>query len=384
MLALSFLPLLLCSTPAHAEQHGLVVRLDTGGVTLAGPATVVLTPAGGVPTRLEVKDDGTAPDVTTGDGMWSGSVWLDGDEFAISVEVGGKTLDGGSVSWNAGDAARDLNIGVKGDSVVVEAGISGGGSGGAGVGNEAPPLGSSAPSAGTPSTGSPSMGPGGAPSGGPMGAPPMGASTSSSSDGTLYIGFGLGVLVLVGVAWLWLRNRPPEGSARPGGMSVVPEPGLLGPGTPSLSDGLSLWIVPEVDHDALVPQLLATLARHHRVLFTAPSKVVAPSVYGGPVFRATNIRPSHVGDTAESLQRDGGAVAVLFVGTQADAATLKDYADLLPTGVGSICVLATDPGVPALARVTARRDHGAWIVQSGDRTLRFTDGRNGFEEATSL
>ena len=190
------------------------------------------------------------------------------------------------------------------------------------------------------------------------------------------------MLVLVGVAWLWLRNRPAEGGGgTPNGLVVVPEPGLLGPGTPSLSDGLGLWIVPEADQEAVVAPLLATLARHHRVLFAAPSRVAAPSVYGGPVYRATNTRPSHVGDAAEALQREGGAVAVLFVGTGADAATIRDYADLLPTGVGSICLVAQDPGVPAITRVLAQRDGGAWVVTVGDRTLRLVQGRDGFEEA---
>jgi hypothetical protein len=104
-------------------------------------------------------------------------------------------------------------------------------------------------------------------------------------------------------------------------------------------------------------------------------------VYGGPVYRATNTRPSHVGDAAEALQREGGAVAVLFVGTGADAATIRDYADLLPTGVGSICLVAQDPGVPAITRVLAQRDGGAWVVTVGDRTLRLVEGRDGFEEA---
>jgi hypothetical protein len=402
MLALSFLPLLLWSTPAHAEQHGLVVRLDTGGVSFTGPAVIILTPTVGEATRLEVKDDGVPPDVGGSDGVWSSSAWLEGDAFTVAVEVGGKTLQGGSVSWNATDAARDLQVMLKGDTVVAEAGVSGGG---VAPTEPSPGDGGTPAEGGTPASGpgasgpggsgqggsgqggsggsnGPGFGPSGGPSGGPAsGTPPLGDRTATSStDGTLYIGFGLGVLVLVGVAWLWLRNRPAEGGSRSGGLVAVPEPGLLGAGTPSLSDGLSLWLVPEADTDAVVRPLLATLARHHRVLFAAPSSVAAPPVFGGPVYRATNIRPSHVGDAAELLQRDGGAVAVLFVGTQSDAATLKDYADLLPTGVGSICVLAQDPGVPALARVTAHRDNGAWSVTTGGRTLRLVEGRDGVLE----
>ncbi|MDP2311249.1 MAG: hypothetical protein Q8P18_34840 [Pseudomonadota bacterium] len=400
---MAFLPLVLWSMPAHAEQHGLVVRLDSSGATFSGTVVVVLTPPTGEPTRLEVLDDGVAPDVAAGDGTWSSSLWLDGDAFTISVEASGKTLEGGPVSWNATDSARDLQVIVKGNSVVAEAGVSTGGGGeqqpgdagaprttqegGSGSASTASSAGpSTGPSPGSGSPSGPSAGPSSGPSSGPSGAPggsgtpPLGnrtATTSSSNDGTLYIGFGIGVLLLVGVAWLWLRNRPPEGSARTGGLAVLPEPGLLGPGSPSLSDGLSLWLVPEADADALVRPLLATLARHHLVLFAAPVKVVPPAVHGGPVYRATNIRPSHVGDAAESLQREGRALAVLFVGTQADAATLKDYADLLPTGVGSICVLTQDPGVPALARVMAHRDNGAWSVQTAERTFRLVEARDG-------
>lgn len=403
MLALPFLPLLLWSTPAHAQQHGLVVRLDTDGVSFTGPAVVILTPTVGEPTRLEVKDDGVPPDVGGNDGVWSGSVWLEGDAFTVGVEVGGKTLQGGTISWNATDDARDLQVMLKGDTVVAEAGVSAGGvaptdpAPGDGGAPGAPGSEGGAPASGPGASGPGASGPGasnggsfgptGGPSGGPAsGAPPLGDRTAAdtSNDGTLYIGFGLGVLVLVGVAWLWLRNRPAEGGSRSGGLVVVvPEPGLLGPGTPSLSDGLSLWLVPAADTDALVRPLLATLARHHRVLFAAPSSVAAPAVHGGPVYRATNLRPSYVGDAAELLQQNGGAVAVLFVGTQSDAATLKDYADLLPTGVGSICILEQDPGVPALARVTAERDNGAWSVKTAERTLRLVEGRDGALEETT-
>lgn len=377
--------LLLLSGLAQAEQHGLVARLQLNGESIKGSAAIVLKPEGGEPTRIELADNGTAPDVTKGDGIWAGSAWLDGDAFTVSVDVDGTITEGGPVTWGATDANRDLTIGMKGGQLSVEAGVSGGGGGGPspGAGGDAavdPSAGGGSGGGALPDgAGGAPVGPGFPPGMPPGTAPGVSGAAKSGADGTLYIGFGLGLLVLVGLAWLWLRNRPAERSA--GGLPRVPEPGLLGEGTPSLSDGLQLWLTSDADADAVVRPLLATLARHHRVLFVAPGKVTAPPVYGGPVYRAPNIRPSHVGDSAESMGADGG-VAVLLVNTQADAASLKDYADLMPSGIGSVCVLTQDPGVAALPRVTARREGPVWVVQTGERTLHLREGAQGFEEVT--
>jgi hypothetical protein len=374
MVLSSLLSLSLLAGVAHAEPHGLVIRLQVSGETISDAAFVVLTPKEGDATRVQVKDDGAAPDVAAGDGVWAGAVWLEGDAFEVSLDVDGKQIPGGPASWAATDSARDLAVGWKSGAVTVEAGVSG-----SGVGNAPLPggMGDSPPAGAAPT-------PGGAlPGGASMSPPPLGnaASLGASGDGTLYIGLGLGVLLLVGVAWLWLRSRPADEAARPSGLTVVAEPGLLGPGTPSLSDGLQLWLVSAEDAAAVVKPLLATLARHHRVLVVAPGEMSVPSVYGGPVFRSSNLRPSRVGDAAESLLATGGNVAVLLTGTGGDAASIKDYADLLPTGVGAVCVVQSDPGVPALARVTARWDGAVWVVTAPERTLRLVETVNGFEEA---
>ena len=205
------------------------------------------------------------------------------------------------------------------------------------------------------------------------------SSPAGTSEGTLYIALGLGVLVLAGVAWLWMRGRPADASSRVP-WTQVPEAGLVGPGSPSLSDGLQVWLVPEADAEALLRPLLATLARHHRVLFAAPSRTNAPSVPGGPVFRLNSIRATQVGEAAELLLASGGPSAVLLADTQADASVLKDYADLLPMGVGSVCVLSTDPGTAAVPRITARRDGPVWIVEVADRTVRLIETSDGFRE----
>lgn len=335
---------------AHAEPHGLVVQLRVDAAPNA--AAVVLTPKEGTPTRVELKNDGNVPDVNAGDGVWAGSLWLEGDAFEVSVDIDGTVMPGGPVSWSEGDAARDLTVTLTGGSVSVEAGVS------------APPK----------------EGTQGAAAGPDAGAVVQPGPDNKGSAGGLYLGFGVGVLALFGVGWLWVRSRPAVGSALPKGVTLVAEPGLLGSGSPSLSDGLQLWIVGPDDADAIVRPLLATMARHHRVLVVAPNGKAVPAVFGGPVYRSANLRPAHVGDAAEALQDDGGAVAVLLAGTQADAASLKDYADLLPTGVGAVCVVAQDPGVPALARVTARRDGPVWVVQTAERTLRLAETPEGFVE----
>ncbi len=374
---------------AQAEERGLVVRLTTGGEALEGTVTVALHAEGRPADTIELKDDGAASDVTAADGTWSGATWLAGDDFAVVVHIGSTTIDGGKVSWQASDAARDLAVSLQGGTVTVETGVSGTGVGGpptepagpgaagdpgAGGGTPSEP-GAPPPPGGPIASGEPgSMAPGGAP--GAAGALPP---TSSKADSSLYIAFGLGTLVLVAIAWLWLRNRPAEGASRAGGVTLVPEPGLLGDGTPSLADGLMVWIAGPDDAAALVTPLAATLARHHRVLFAAPSASPAPSVFGGPVFRAANVRPSHLGDAAEALQREGGApVAVLITGAQPDAGIHKDYADLLPTGAGGVSIVPADPGVAGLGRVTARRDGTVWVLQSGERTMRMIEGPSGF------
>ena len=368
---------------AHAEERGLVVRLSGDGEAIEGAVTVELQAEGRAAKTIELKDDGTASDVTAGDGTWTGTSWLEGDDFAVRVHVGGATMDGGKVSWEASDTARDLAVKLLGGTVTVETGVSGTGVGGA-PNEPGAPGGGPGAEPGSVVNGAPSEPGTPPPPGGPIapggpGAGPALPPTSSKTDSTLYISFGLGTLLLVAIAWVWLRNRPAEGGSRAGGVTRVPEPGLLGDGTPSLSDGLMVWIAGPEDEAALVKPLAATLARHHRVLFAAPSASPAPSVCGGPVFRAANVRPSHVGDAAEALQRDGGApVVVLLAGAKPDAGIHKDYADLLPIGTGGVSIVSADPGVTGVGRVTARRDGPVWVLQAGERTLRMTEGPTGF------
>ena len=112
------LALALGSSFAHAEQRGLVVRLQFD----ANPpkaASVTLAPKGGDPSTIEVKDDGAPPDVTKEDGIWSGAIWMEGDEFTVTLDLDGTKKDAGTVSWSADDVARDLSINVSGSNVKI-------------------------------------------------------------------------------------------------------------------------------------------------------------------------------------------------------------------------------------------------------------------------
>jgi hypothetical protein len=422
---------LLWSGAAAAETKGIVIRADADGSNLTSPVTVQLTPQGGKPTDVELKDDGQQPDVTAGDKIWSGAGMLDGTAFDVKVKSGGKTLNGGKVSWGADEDGRDLNVHVVGDSVTLEAGVSnqdgggsqgGGGSGGGAQGGGAQGGGAEGGQGGTAGSGmggaggaaggqagggmggssagggmggSAGGGMGGSSAGGGMGgtggsggsaATPTGGRPSlvsmpqGQTDPTLYIALGVGVLLLAGIGYAWMRTRRVEGGSAeaPAGFLPLPEPGLLGDKTPSLSDGLQLWVTEGDAQGALVRPLLAHLARHHRVLFVAPSRINPPPVHGGPVYRAPGNRPGRTGQLAEALSAQGGMpLAVLIVGESEDASTLKDYADVLPSGVGGIAVVSKDVDIP-IAKVHCRQDAAGWLIQTTDGEVRARAGSSGF------
>jgi hypothetical protein len=204
------------------------------------------------------------------------------------------------------------------------------------------------------------------------------SSSSSDSDATLFVALGVGLLAAVGVGWAWTRARRPSGSDRVSAASRLPSAGLLGAGTPSLSDGLSVWAAPEGTLEGLAATALALLSERHRVLVVAPSEVTLAPVGGGPVYRLGALRPSHVGDAADGLHAEGGApLAVLLVGVAHDGAALREYADLLPGEVGAVALIegdAQDLGFP-LVRLTG--EGGVWRAVSGARSARLTRGRLG-------
>jgi hypothetical protein len=367
----------LLAAPAHADERGLVVRLALPDGPAPGSALVVLTAPNGDVKRIPVKDDGAPPDLTAKDATYAGALWLEGDSFDVSLELEGKTIPGGPAAWDPATMERDLVVEYAKGSVTVEAGASR-------AASSPPPDGGGGDPNATDAAGSGSAGaaPSYSTAAAPAGAAPSGPGFQNGDAGSaslLYVAFGVGTLLLVGVAWMWLRARTPAAPTPDRSLALVPEPPLFGQGTPSLSDGLQLWIVPDADAPSLLRPLLATLARHHAVLVAAPAAVTVPGVFGGPVYRSAKLRPSHVGDAAESLQRAGTVVTVLLFGTQSDAASVKDYADLLPDGIGGICLLGADPGVAALPRVTARRDGAHWVVQTEEGVLRLAETATGLE-----
>jgi hypothetical protein len=416
---------LLWTAPAVAETHGIVVRLDTGGARVAGPIIAHLKLKGGASSDIELNDEGSPPDVVAGDTNWSGAAWLDGDEFDVTITAGGKDYPGGRISWKAEDKIRDLVVHLGNGSITMEASVAGtvgtdgnvsgpartagptgeaglGGGGATGGGGdvskspsgpatEAGPTGQKGTGGG--GTGGQGPGPGGAggaPSGGPTlgeGAPVGGRPsavtlpTGGSAGPTLFIALGAGLLMLVGLAWLWMRSRGDGPVSRPKDLQALPELGVLGPGSPSLSDGLALWVCPAQDDAALARAILATLARHHRVLYVGPAADAPPQVHGGPVYRVPANRPGVVGDAAESLMGESERPLAVFIHAQAaDAGNIRDYADLLPPGAGGVVLVNAELDVP-LPRIACARTASGWAFEFNGATIHASEGLGGLDPA---
>ena len=353
--------LLLASDPARADdQHGLIVRLDGAAKDLRGPIVVTITgKADSSPVTATLADDGKAPDVVAEDGSWAGAASLVGNTFDARVSIAGKDVGGGAVSWSDTDNYRELLVNWTNGSLSIEAANNDGtGGGNPNAASAGPPSGD-----GT-ATGTPPLGqaPPGSGSGGP---PPTVTFPSGESDPTLTIGLGLGVLVLVGIGWLWFRSRDPDDlPLHQAGLAPLPEPSLLGGPTRSLSEGLSAWV--SADPAALLHPTLATLARRHRVLLVLPPEVMAPPVYGGPIFRAPDHRPKALADTIDALAYVPGApLAVLAFDPSLDVQAL---ADALPEGMGGI-VLAGDTDDVAVPAVRVVREDAGWRFEARDTTM---------------
>lgn len=393
---------------AQGSSRGVVVRLETGGEEVSAPVVAVLTPKdGGAAVEVQLNDSGTAPDVNAGDQSWAGAASVDADSVSVVLKAGGKTHDGGAVSWSADDRFRELSIRFDGGAMTMDAsvasstggdagggasgGTSGGASGGAGgTATGLPPLGDNAGGGGTGAAaggaagGAPTAG-GAAPFGGnTMGSRPSAVSFPSgqSEQGPgLFIGLGVGLLLLVGVAWLWVRTRRSDGPAPSSGLVPLPEPPIVGSHVPSLSDGLSLWVSDEATTAEILRPLLATLAQSHRVLLVGPAALQPPPVHGGPVYRAGGTRPSLVGDAADALLRESGApLAALFVADVGDANTLRDFADVLPPGVGGVVLSAHDADVP-WRKVTVAREGEVFVLGTASGEERVVGRDRGLEVA---
>lgn len=393
---------------ARADSRGVVVRVDLKAAASPTGDVVAHLSAGGATKDVKVFDDGASPDVTAGDQVYSGTTWVEADTFDISLTIGDRTLPGGAVSWAATDAARDLTITVTGDSLTATAElpvqpIAGSEAEAASTRGDAsgpPPLGDVAGAA------APGVAPGAPPSGaGPAGADPAGASppgapgvglgppplgatspggaplgpptSAGSSTGTasasplLYIGFGVGVLLLTWLVASRLRGRPGAD------LTPLPEPGLLGPTTPSVSAGPAIWQADAGDLQALADALLATLARHHRVIVAGAGYTPTP-VYGGPVYRVEAASASAINKLIDDVEEEGGLPVVVLACGSFEGKALEGLANDVAEGVGPVIV--TDrPGTTKLAVVACRRDGARWTFTTPAGEVRAQTGPNGLE-----
>jgi len=374
----------------------MVVRVFTGGAPVDGKVEVRLVAQGETaPNLLEVKDDGATPDVAAGDGVYSASAALIGDVFEVGLTVGDHDYPGGTVSWSEADAARDLTLTLSDGNLTAVAETSAGAQAGAAAPGEPSADGATpvdpgtlpavAPSpeaalSGGPVASAPTGGPSAAPSGTP-GAPisPTANMTVPRSDrkdkATLFIAFGGGLILLVGIAWVWTLTR--RGSA----VTLPPqlaEPGLLGPQTPSLSDGASTWRASADAVPELAWGLAARIARTRRVLVVAPESLSLPPIHGGPCYRLAELDADQIADVVDALNAEGGSpVAVLLVGEGAEDA-LDRVGSELPAGAA--LVLVATAGAQADPRaVSCEKVAGDWHLSGPDGVSAVQVGPYGFE-----
>ncbi len=358
--------------PSALAATGIVVRLSTGGESVDTPVQATLTNADGATTTLTLLDNGEPPDVNAGDFHFSASSMITGETFGVTLSLGGKAEEVGEVSWPEEVTARDLVITRYDGIVTLETGAGDNGQPAGepttpgGMGGE-PALGSAI---GDP-VGNPAVD-GTAPARGPNVTFPSTSNTASSgttaeNDSTLYVIGGVLLLVLGAVAFFWFRE--PTGSTVDSGSTLVhrmPEPGLLGEGTPSLSDGASVWVVDTESTADFMSLLLSSMAAHHRVVVVAPGSNPIPVVHGGPVYRMKNPRAGHVADAVNELMRSPGQpVAVLVDATRMEESILSNYANLVPGDLGTMFVRNTAHTGPERSLSVTKND-GGWAISDGD------------------
>lgn len=353
--------------PQGQQARGVMVRLETAGAKVSGTASVTLTPTDGAePLSLELKDDGQPPDVTAADGTFAAATLVQSDAFGVTLAVGDTVHDGGEIAWDAAEGpARDLVIRLSGDGITLSAGTHGGG---------APSTDPSAAPLGAAPLGAAPSGPGAA----PLGAAPLGAEspTVSRDDALLWLAIGVG---LVGLAITGLLISRGMGARKGPSLTPLREPGLLGPRSPSLSDGPSRWVIDPAEREALLSPLVDTVARHHRVLLITPAGVHPPDVRGGPAYHV-GWDVDLIGDAADELVEGGGApLAAVIVAPDASPATVEPVLEALPEGVGAIIIVPSAPpeaGGPSVHLAAA--PGGATLRSAGQETpLRHTN--HGFE-----
>ena len=190
----------------------------------------------------------------------------------------------------------------------------------------------------------------------------------------LYIGFGVGLLLLTALIYSASRGRQAPSRVEP-----LPEPGLLGPLTPSLSVGVSAWVTPAAEGADLASGLLLSLVKHHRVVVAAGAWSPNP-VFGGPVYKLDALDPKGIRDLVDDLLDEGGApVAVLVVGPT-DPAKLTALGKQLPEGVGAV-VVTDSAGETKVPVVQASRAGDTWTFATPAGEAQATLGPGGFVAA---
>ncbi len=343
----------LLAGPAQARV-GVTVRLTEPEDGLE-TAEVLLAAPGQDAQGVSLADDGQPPDTVAGDGTWTGTAFVEDGELSVGLKLGDSVLQGGTVSWTADIAYRDLLLRIEGDALVAEA---------AGAGAPGEYIGG----ASTPATGADAFGAAGAASARKT-TPAQAASVASGDSlgaGVLLVGAGGLLLFGLALGWALLPSlREGDGGAI---YERLPEPPLFGPGSPSLSDGLTVWVTPPDQHDALARLLCRTLSTDHRVLLAAPPSLVLPPQPGGRVYLAHGRSPDDVGDAAEHLDDQGGPPLAVVVTTTTESLARR-FPRELPPGVGGVLIVGADINTALPVYRCAASDDGGWTLQGPGGTL---------------
>lgn len=323
-------------TQLAGETNGVIVKLRSSGPTLSG-SVVVRLGADGDTREVKLQDNGEMPDVNAGDGQWAGRADALANNVTVELTVSGTTYDGGTVSWDSDARQRDLDLTLAEDGLQATASQSqsAASQGTPAVAGDAPVAAGSAPTAPAAAGSAPAVAGQITPS-----APPTPAAPSTSlTDGPAgWIALGALALSLFAIGAVAVVSRN-AGAPLPLPQRLS-EAGLLGPGTPAPSGGLSVWIVD--DPGSAASALLTTLAQTRSVVVVADTGVKLPAVLGGPVFRAAD-RDSLADAVDAVVERIGGQVSVLLVGGSAHDTDLDPLVRELPEDVGGIVLTATPP-----------------------------------------
>ncbi len=343
---------------SRASAAGLVVRVDLSSAAAHEGEVVVHLKGAADSKDVKVHDDGARPDVAAGDEVYSGTVWLDADAYDASLSLGTHLLPGGPVSWDPANVMRDLDMSVAGETLTASSAAQNPNQGG--------------------STGAQDRGTGSNPSARPGGRPPAGATPApvaaekDTSNPMLFAGVGLGLLLLSGVAYWTTQGR--VGSE----LAPLPEPGLVGPTTPSLSAGLSVWEIDPEDAADLADALLATLARHRCVVVAADPGYIPAAVFGGPVYRADGCTPAAIKKMVDAADEEAGPRIAVLIRCETDPARLKALVDALH-GTGGV-VVTGDAGYTPLPIVHCRRGPGrSWSFATAAGEVQAHLGPGGLE-----